>query len=65
MTNAAFNEVDRHLLRGHGDKTAFFAETASGESQSTTLRWLFLQSVLAAQALRDGLGVTSARRVAL
>lgn len=26
QTNAAFNEVDRHVLSGHGEETAFFYE---------------------------------------
>ena len=26
LTNACFNEVDRHLLSGHGDETAYYFE---------------------------------------
>ena len=65
QTNAAFNEVDRHVLAGHGTDTAFFYEGdrwdpssnngRGGPVQQETLsrRELLAQSVVAAQALTD------------
>ena len=62
-TNAAFNEVDRHVLSGHGAEPAFvsvdsaaFGAALRGEATlaalATTLtrRQLLVQSVLAAHA---------------
>ena len=65
MTNAAFNEVDRHVLRGHGSEVAFIADSPDGEAHRVTRRWLLLHSVLAAHALRDGLRVAAPQRIAL
>ena len=65
QTNAAFNEVDRHVLRGHGGEVAFVAESPSGETTHVTRRWLLLHSVLIAHAVRDGLRVTAPQRIAL
>ena len=31
QTNAAFNELDRHVLAGHGDETAFVSEPGGAE----------------------------------
>lgn len=65
FTNAAFNEVDRHVLAGHGDEVAFYYEGdrwdparndgRGGPVHSGTLsrRELLVQSVIAAQALCD------------
>ena len=64
-TNAAFNEVDRHVLRGHGSEVAFIAESPSGETTRITRRWLLLHSVLIAHALLHGLRVTAPQRIAL
>ena len=64
-TNAAFNEVDRHVLRGHGSEVAFIAESPSGETTRITRRWLLLHSVLIAHALQNGLRVTAPQRIAL
>ena len=76
-TNAAFNEVDRHVLGGHGAEPAFvsvdsaaFGAALRGEATlaalATTLtrRQLLVQSVLAAHALR-GAGVKAGDRVVL
>ncbi|WP_019529298.1 AMP-binding protein [Dasania marina] len=75
-TNAAFNEVDRHVLAGHGAETAFFYEgdrwdpTANGgkggpvQHYAMSRRDLMIQSVLAAQALRD-LGLQCGDRIAI
>jgi len=62
-TNAAFNEVDRHVLAGHGSETAFIAEPDIGEPRSLSRRQLLLDSTLAAHALREGLGLPSGRLV--
>tara|TARA_B100000768_G_C11150445_1_gene320066 strand:+ start:280 stop:549 length:270 start_codon:yes stop_codon:yes gene_type:complete len=64
-TNAAFNEVDRHVLRGYGSEVAFIAESPSGETTRITRRWLLLHSVLIAHALQNGLRVTAPQRIAL
>lgn len=76
MTNAAFNEVDRHLLSGHGSEIAFYYEGDRWDpalndgrggpvhSKSLTRRQLLLQSVIAAQALRD-LGLAAGDRIAI
>ena len=65
QTNAAFNEVDRHVLRGHGSEVAFIAESPSGETTRITRRWLLLHSVLIAHVLQNGLRVTAPQRIAL
>ena len=64
-TNAAFNEIDRHVLRGHGSEVAFIAESPSGETTRITRRWLLLHSVLIAHALQNGLRITAPQRIAL
>lgn len=69
LTNAAFNEVDRHVLAGHGAEVAYWYEgdrwdaDANGGTggpvhhRTLTRRDLFVQSVIAAVALRTlGLG---------
>ena len=65
QTNAAFNEVDRQVLRGYGGEVAFVAESPSGETTHITRRWLLLHSVLIAHAVREGLRVTAPQRIAL
>ena len=76
LTNAAFNEVDRHLLAGHGNEIAFHYEGDRWDpalhdgrggpvhSKSLTRRELMIQSVVAAQALRD-LGLSRGDRIAI
>ena len=64
-TNAAFNEIDRHVLRGHGEEVAFIAESPSGETTRITRRWLLLHSILIAHALQNGLHITAPQRIAL
>ncbi len=75
-TNAAFNEVDRHVLAGHGSETAFWYEgdrwdpTANKgmggpvDHRTLTRRQLFIDSVVAAQALID-MGLSQGDRIAL
>ena len=75
-TNACFNEVDRHVLAGHGDETAFHFEGDRWDSsrndgrggpvvsESVSRRELLYNVVLATQVLRD-LGVETGDRVAL
>jgi acrylyl-CoA reductase (NADPH)/3-hydroxypropionyl-CoA dehydratase/3-hydroxypropionyl-CoA synthetase len=76
LTNAAFNEVDRHVIAGFGDETAYFFEgdrwdpAANGgrggpvRHERLTRRALFIQTVVAAHALRD-LGLGEGDRIAL
>ncbi|WP_051341665.1 AMP-binding protein [Azospirillum halopraeferens] len=75
-TNAAFNEVDRHVLAGHGGEVAYWYEgdrwdAAANDGRggpvhhtALTRRELLLRSVLAARALID-LGLTPGDRIAL
>lgn len=76
LTNAAFNEVDRHVLAGHGAEIAYHFEgdrwdaAAHGgrggpvRSIALTRRELLIQSVTAAVALRT-LGLGQGDRIAL
>ncbi|AWK86562.1 AMP-binding protein [Azospirillum thermophilum] len=76
LTNAAFNEVDRHVLSGHGGEVAYWYEgdrwdaTANGgrggpvHHVALTRRELLIRSVLAARAL-TGLGLEPGDRIAL
>jgi len=76
LTNAAFNEVDRHVLAGHGGEIAFHYEGDRWDpalnngrggpvySSSLTRRELMIQSVFAAQALRD-VGLSRGDRIAI
>ena len=76
LTNAAFNEVDRHVLAGHGAEVAYWYEgdrwdaAANGgrggpvHHATLTRRELLIRSALAAQALA-GLGLRRGDRIAL
>lgn len=75
-TNAAFNEIDRHVLAGHGDEVAFHFEgdrwdqSLDGgrggpvQQERITRRRLLLESARAAIALRQ-LGLAAGDRIAL
>ena len=75
-TNAAFNEVDRHVLSGHGSEVAYWYEGDRWDAAANngrgapvhhvtlTRRELLIRSALAAQALRD-LGLSQGDRIAL
>ena len=75
-TNAAFNEVDRHVLNGYGSEVAFDYEgdrwnpsLNNGRGgpvyhQQITRRQLLTQSVIAAQALKN-LGLEMGDRIAI
>ncbi len=72
LTNAAFNEVDRHVLAGHGDEAAFIVEgdhwdeaaDAPVVSFPVSRARLLLETVKAALVLRS-LGLGKGDRVAL
>jgi acrylyl-CoA reductase (NADPH) / 3-hydroxypropionyl-CoA dehydratase / 3-hydroxypropionyl-CoA synthetase len=72
LTNAAFNEVDRHVLSGHGEETAFIVEgdrwdDGAGEplvSFTVSRARLLLETVKAALVLRS-LGLGKGDRLAL
>jgi acrylyl-CoA reductase (NADPH)/3-hydroxypropionyl-CoA dehydratase/3-hydroxypropionyl-CoA synthetase len=76
LTNACFNEVDRHVLSGHGNETAFFYEGDRWDpsknggkggpvvSFSISRKKLMLEVVKAAMALRD-LGLKKGDRIAI
>ncbi|HEY0832804.1 MAG TPA: AMP-binding protein [Azospirillum sp.] len=76
LTNAAFNEVDRHVLAGFGAEPAYWYEgdrwdaAANGgrggpvHHVTLTRRELLIRSVLAAQALK-ALGLGQGDRIAL
>ena len=61
LLNAAFNEIDRHVLCGHGNATAFVSDPTDGR---LCLRNLLVESVLAAMVLTK-LCTRSSSRVAL
>ncbi len=75
-TNACFNEVDRHVLAGHGDETALIFEgdrwdmAADGgrggpiECFSVSRKRLLLETVKCAMAL-EALGMKAGDRIAL
>jgi acrylyl-CoA reductase (NADPH)/3-hydroxypropionyl-CoA dehydratase/3-hydroxypropionyl-CoA synthetase len=75
-TNAAFNEIDRHVLAGHGAEVAFHFEGDRWDQslddgrggpvvrERITRRQLLLESARAAIALR-GLGLVAGDRVAI
>lgn len=76
LTNVAFNEVDRHVLAGHGDETALIYEgdrwnmASDGgrggpvDSEIISRRKLMLESAKCALALK-ALGVAPGDRIAL
>lgn len=76
LTNACFNEVDRHVINGHGDETAFYFEgdrwdQAKNDGRggpvvefAVTRKQLMLETVKAAQVL-TGLGLKKGDRIAL
>ncbi len=76
LTNACFNEVDRHVLTGYGDEIAFHYEGDRWDSSlnkgrggpvvshSITRKKLLLEVVKAAQVLKD-LGLKRGDRIAL
>ncbi len=76
LTNAAFNEVDRHVLSGHGDETALIFEgdrwdMARGDGRGgpvdcypVSRKALLLESAKCALALKS-LGLKAGDRIAL
>ncbi|MEM1414899.1 MAG: AMP-binding protein [Myxococcota bacterium] len=74
-TNACFNEIDRHLLAGHGEKAAFLFEGDRWDpsknegkggpvvEETVSYRKLFIESVVRAEVLA-GLGLGKGDRVA-
>jgi acrylyl-CoA reductase (NADPH)/3-hydroxypropionyl-CoA dehydratase/3-hydroxypropionyl-CoA synthetase len=76
LTNACFNEVDRHVLAGHGDEAAFIYEgdrwdmSLDGgrggpvDSAAISRRRLFLETAKCALALQ-ALGLKAGDRIAL
>ncbi|HEU4328577.1 MAG TPA: AMP-binding protein [Roseiflexaceae bacterium] len=76
LTNACFNEVDRHVLMGHGDEIAYHFEGDRWDASlnegrggpvvgfAVTRRRLMLEVVKAALVLR-GLGLRRGDRIAL
>jgi acetyl-CoA synthetase len=64
LTNAAFNELDRHVLQGHGGAVAFISDPAHDTRDSLRVRELLTESVLAACALTEVHSLTEGMRVA-
>ncbi|MEL7518571.1 MAG: acetyl-coenzyme A synthetase N-terminal domain-containing protein, partial [Pseudomonadota bacterium] len=76
LTNVAFNEVDRHVLAGHGEEAALIYEgdrwnmASDGgrggpvDSETISRRKLLLESAKCALAL-EALGVAAGDRIAL
>ena len=66
LTSAAFNELDRHVLSGRGDETAFTNEPDDAKQATcVSKRQLLIDSALAAHSLRATLGVEHGSRVAI
>ncbi|MFQ3582868.1 AMP-binding protein [Chloracidobacterium validum] len=75
-TNACFNEVDRHVLAGHGDEVAFYFEGDRWDQSlddgrggpvvafPVTRKQLLLETVKAALVLQD-LGLRAGDRIAI
>lgn len=67
QTNAAFNEVDRHVLEGHGDHVAYIEEpdplVAGDVPAQITRGELLARSAAAAGMLRDDFGLSTGDRV--
>jgi len=72
-TSAAFNEVDRHVLEGHGDSVAALAYSAPASERiadleraqhSITFAELLLRSTVAARTLQEA-GVAVGERIVL
>ena len=63
-TNAAFNELDRHVLRAHSEAAAIISDPGDGTHAGLPMRALLLESVLASRALIEFELVTG-RRLAL
>ena len=76
LTNACFNEVDRHVMTGHGDETAFFFEGDRWDqsknggrggpvvSYAVSRKKLMLETVKAALALQS-VGLSKGDRIAI
>jgi acrylyl-CoA reductase (NADPH)/3-hydroxypropionyl-CoA dehydratase/3-hydroxypropionyl-CoA synthetase len=76
LTNACFNEVDRHVMLGYGDEVAYYFEGDRWDNslnngrggpvvqETITRRRLLVEVVKAAQVLRD-LGLKKGDRIAL
>ena len=76
MTNACFNEVDRHVLLGYGDEVAYYFEGDRWDSslnggrggpvvhEKITRKQLMLEVIKAAQVLKN-LGLKRGDRIAL
>ena len=65
-TNAAFNEVDRHVLAAPSERVAFASDTGVDRaSESISAAALLTESVLAAWALEAAFGLTAGDRLAL
>ncbi|BAU29623.1 3-hydroxypropionyl-CoA synthetase /3-hydroxypropionyl-CoA dehydratase /acrylyl-CoA reductase (NADPH) [Aneurinibacillus soli] len=76
LTNACFNEVDRHVMNGHGDEIAFYFEgdrwdQAKNDGRggpvvefAVTRKQLMLETLKAAQVFKN-LGLKKGDRIAL
>ena len=64
-TNAAFNELDRHVLEHCSKETAFIDEPAAGAPVLTNRAELLQESTLAAHVLCDTLGIECGNRIAI
>lgn len=51
--NAAYNMIDRHVIKGNGDKTALLFESATGEKEQYTFKDLQLLSNKFANVLKS------------
>jgi acrylyl-CoA reductase (NADPH)/3-hydroxypropionyl-CoA dehydratase/3-hydroxypropionyl-CoA synthetase len=67
ITNAAFNEVDRHLLLQpqDGARSALISESLNRPPTRMSSGSILLRSVLIAHALREGMGISFGARIAV
>ena len=64
VTSAAFNELDRQVLRGYGDAVAFISDSADG-ADKLSVRELFIETSLAASVLDMECASADGARMAL
>jgi acyl-coenzyme A synthetase/AMP-(fatty) acid ligase len=65
LANAAFNELDRHLLGGCADITAFITDSLDACSESVNLCDLLHQSATVAASLSERYGLSAGERLAI
>ena len=65
QTNAAFNELDHHVLQGFDAAKAFISDASGQTHESISLQALFVESSLVACVLADDCGLAVGTRLAI